>query len=476
MHSGIAIDNLNPAYVESFPALRGSRQPLDCGAVDAAPASTHRLGFALFILVNAVLFVRPAEIVPGWENLPIYEILILGCLLASLPVVLPKLAWSSLRENPITVCVLGLLVAVFVSNAAHGDLWSARMGAMEFSKVVIYYLLLVGLIDSPARLRTFLLVIAGFIFCTAILSLLNHHGTIDLPSLSELREGYGEDSVTGETHYIYRLRAMGIFNDPNDFALILNTAIFIALHWVLMQKRWLLKLAWALPIALLVYALTLTQSRGGFLSLLAGLVVLLFLHIRWKRAIFVCALLLPAMLLAFGGRLTNIDVENSNDTAQGRVLLWRDSLELFHHVPLFGIGQGNLADEIGHVAHNSYVHGYAEMGFFGGTFFVGAFYLAATAIGKLRPVALPWLPDDLRSLRLCLLPVLASYMMGLHSLSRTYGNATYMIFGLLAAFMTLVAAAGIQTPTLNPRLARRVVVASVGCVLYFEVFVRVFAH
>ena len=37
---------------------------------------------------------------------------------------------------------------------------------------------------------------------------------------------------------------------------------------------------------------------------------------------------------------------------------------------MFGIGESRFHEEIHKVAHNSYVHAYAEMGFFGGTVFL----------------------------------------------------------------------------------------------------------
>jgi hypothetical protein len=437
------------------------------------------MGFGLFILVNATLFIRPAEIVSGWEGVPIYQILILGCLLASLPVVLPQLTWESLRRNPITLCVIGLLVAVILSHLSHGDLYSARMGAAEFGKVLIYYLLLVGLVDSPARLRLFLLITAGFILCTAILSLLNHHGFIDISSLKDLQQFEGVDTAAdpdGDPTYTVRLRAMGIFNDPNDFCLILNVAIFICLHWILENKSWLLKVAWVLPIGILTYALILTQSRGGFLSLLAGLLVLMFTRVSRKRAILICAVLFPAMLVAFGGRLTNIDVENSNDSAQGRILLWRDSIVEFHGSPVFGIGQGNLPDAIGLVAHNSYIHCYAELGFFGGTLFLGAFFLAVTGVRGLATVETSEFADDLQWLRRCLIPILAAYMAGIYSLSRPYGNATYLVLGIAAAFLSFAIPAVANIPQFGIRQLRILVAVSVACILYFEVFIRALAR
>ena len=53
--------------------------------------------------------------------------------------------------------------------------------------------------------------------------------------------------------------------------------------------------------------------------------------------------------------------------------------------PLFGIGYTEYAEEIGQVAHNSYVHAFTELGLFGGTLFVSAFYLAFVGVWRLTP-------------------------------------------------------------------------------------------
>lgn len=445
--------------------------------VVAGATSRCPIGYGLFILLNAVLFVRPAEIVPDWDGLPIYQCIIIACLIASWPVILPQLTWSSLKKNPITLCVLGLLPAIILSHLSHGDTFYARQGGTEFSKVILYYLLLVGLIDSPTRLRSFLLIITGFVLVTAILSLMTHFGLIHIEALEDLLEGYNDDlPPEAQVGVIVRIRAMGIFNDPNDFCLILNAAAFICLHFLLGQRGWLFRFLWALPIALSLYGVALTQSRGGFLATLAGALVMVFSRLPWKRAVWIAALLLPGMLVLFAGRSTNIDVNDEGDTAQGRILLWRDSMVVFHHNRYFGLGENMIVDEIGHVSHNSYVQAYAELGFLGGTFFAGAFYLSVLGVGRLRPRKAPGLDPQLVSLRLCLLPVLAEYMMGMYSLSRNYVNTTYLMLGVVGAYLALADASGFDVPIMNRRLVRNVVLASIGCVLYFEVFVRTMAH
>src|SRR5438046_1928435 len=95
-------------------------------AVVAAPrqqqtrtAPKYAAGFALFLLVNAVLFIRPAELIPELGDLPFYELTIIACLAASSLGVVGQLSPRSLPTQPITVCVVGMLAAIVLSHLAN---------------------------------------------------------------------------------------------------------------------------------------------------------------------------------------------------------------------------------------------------------------------------------------------------------------------------------------------------------------------
>jgi len=85
-------------YPQPVAPVRG---PSHGGASTAAPK--YRLGFVLFLLVNAALFMRPTEIFPEHLYTQSYLILILACLAVSFPLVWNQLASSSLVTQPVTV-------------------------------------------------------------------------------------------------------------------------------------------------------------------------------------------------------------------------------------------------------------------------------------------------------------------------------------------------------------------------------------
>jgi O-antigen ligase len=88
----------------------------------------HGLGFFLFLLVNAALFVRPADVVPALVGVEIYQYLILACFAVSFPAVLARLAPASLEKNPNDVCVLIVTALVLVV----GRLADRRAGSLRW--------------------------------------------------------------------------------------------------------------------------------------------------------------------------------------------------------------------------------------------------------------------------------------------------------------------------------------------------------
>jgi len=443
--------------------------------IDIPRRSRCKLGFGLFLLLNGVLFIRPGEVVPALVGLPIYEVVIVGCLLASLPAIAERLRWSELSKNLAVVCTLGMLPAVVLSFLTHGNLYDARMSAIEFGKVILYYLLLIGLIDSWWRFRIFLLFILGYITATAVLALLSYHGAINIAALTPYMYPTG-DAESGDGGMLVRLQASGIFGDPNDFSLILVSGLLLCTHLLIESNRLLRRACWFLPVPVLGYAFFLTRSRGGLLALLAGLLTLTLTRFGWRKTLPIWAVLLPTLLIVFGGRQTSIDLSDTSDTAQGRIQIWRDCLVLLHHDPLRGLGYGMLFEETGRPAHNSFVHCFCELGLIGGTLFTGAFYVSISAIGNLRPRGASRHSSEGAYWRQPTLAVAVAYAIGLCSLSRPYGVPTYLILGLCATYLGL-AQASRTASILNVRGSSlgRVAIAGAACLLFFEVFVRVFA-
>src|SRR5437879_8317318 len=137
----------NPGYPQPTVAVGNAAPP---GATRSTPG--YVLGFMLFILVNAALFMRPTEMFPDYFYSQTYLVLILSCFLVSIPSVWKQLPARALTAQPISLCVLVLTLAIVLSHLTSFKIEDAFISGWEFAKIALYYLLFIGLINTPSRL------------------------------------------------------------------------------------------------------------------------------------------------------------------------------------------------------------------------------------------------------------------------------------------------------------------------------------
>lgn len=430
------------------------------------------MDFFLFVLVNAALFIRPGEIAPGLAGVPIYQALILACLIVSLPRIWAQWSRRPLAERPITAAMLLLLVAVVMSHVAHGDIGLAQWYGLDFARVVLYYILFVAVTGTPARLRGLLTWLLVFIVAIATLALCQYHNLVDLPALRPL-ERFDESSESDEGVYILQLVGTGIFNDPNDFALLLAFGCLISL-WLAADRGFgLPRVAWSIPLGVLGYAILLTQSRGGLLALAAGVMTWMASLVRARWVFIAVGVAGPLSLPLLGGRLARMSIES--ETAQQRIHLWYDALEEFRGAPIFGIGTNTLEDRIGLVAHNSFVQAFAEMGLLGGMTFIAAFVMALLILRPQGRRDVLVLDDQLSRMRPYLLASVVTFSTGLYSLTRCYVISTYLPLALAESFqLNAVRSPSDAGLRLNPRLLAMLGGVGLASLVAIWLFVRVF--
>jgi hypothetical protein len=440
-----------------------------CAPVPEA-AGAGGAGFALLILVTGVLFTRPAEIISNLAGLPIYEVTIACCLAVSFPAILRQLAPRLLPAQPMTICVLGVLLATGLSFLAGGSLWGLRTAGVEFFKVVLYYLLVIVNITTVDRLRKFTSWLVVFLAVMTVLAVLTYHETIDMPTMEPVRE-IDVNKLTGEKTVRTRICASGIYNNPNALSRILVVGLAICAYRITDPRSGVLRLVWLAPIGLFGYAIHLSQSRGGLIALMVGMVSLFLGRYGWRKTIALAAVLLPAVFLLFAGRQTNMDTEGG--TGQERIRIWSLGLDLFERSPVFGVGKDQYEEHVGICAHNSYVHCYTELGFFGATFFTGAFYVAITTLFRMKRDELKILEPELRRFRPYLLAAVAGYAAGMMSISDSYHLGTYALLGLVAVFHRLVSPyAEFHIPRFDGRLAARLVAVNAIVFVALYLFIR----
>lgn len=466
--------------------------------------------FFLFLLANAMLFIRPSELIPDLAAVEIYRWFILACLAVSLPAVVQQMALRFPGVPPIVTCVVLLLPAVFLSGLFHGNFELIQETVSEFAKVLIYFLLMVALVTDTARLRSFLRWIGICSAAVTLVAVMRYHADVAAPPAAAPPVAKDEakkkgamngtfvvdevrDPKTGEITKVNRMCGTGIFNDPNDLALVLITAVPMCLCWLTDPTKKMTRPLWLGLLLFFGYALMLTHSRGGFLALLAGLGTLFFLKFGSKKTILLGLMFLPVLFIVFAGRMTSISTDEG--TGQTRIQLWSDGLYIFRMSPLFGIGMDNYTQFSSHVAHHSFIHCFTELGLIGGTLFLGAFYFALKGMYDLRERQSPsaseepadstrWrsgsdMPVDpeLRRLHPFLTATLVAYTIGICFLSRSYVVPTYMMLGMAVVYMRLrVKEAPVALPALNVFAWPRLAGISFGFLAASYVFVRMFVN
>jgi len=417
--------------------------------------------YALFLLVTAIMIIRPTDFVPGLEGANLYLIAIVPCILLSWHKVMPQLTTEGLRERPVLVFGIGILSISLVSNLLHGHFQVGFDFATEFLKMLMFYLLMLGHIDSPARLRRFLGFLVGVILIPIILAVLNYHGYMHIPAFRVISEG---DDVR-------RLCGTGVFNDPNDVCEILDSGMLLCLCGLLDRGGGLTRVLWLAPLALFGHALNLTHSRGGFLGAVVGLTVLFRSRFRGTKSLVVAGAALAVMFVLFGGRQTTLST--SEGTSQSRIQLWDQGFELFLRSPLIGIGIGQFVENMDHVAHNAFVQTYTELGFLGGTLLFGQYLWGLKNMTKLgsRQVTVP--DPEVRRVRPFLLASLASYATSEMSLTNPFCVVTYAMFGLATVCIRLAdPSPPLPDLLLNRALIRRTIVFSGLFLVALYVFTR----
>ena len=185
-----------------------------------------------------------------------------------------------------------------------------------------------------------------------------------------------------------------------------------------------------------VYALTLTYSRGGLLGLITSVLIYLYGRFGWQDDAPRGAD--PAGDARDGRRATGQFLRQrrhgpAEDPALGGGPDAPEALPHLRH------RLGTLSRGVRAEAHNSFVHGFVELGFAGGANVPrGLLLRPGGALRKLAPArGVEVLDPELQRLRPYLMGMIGGYAVGILTISRCYIVPTYMVLGLATAYLGL---------------------------------------
>jgi O-antigen ligase len=291
-----------------------------------------------------------------------------------------------------------------------GVLPNANLAFQDTAKLAILVFLLLNLIRTPQEFRIFVNVL---LLCTCYLAFY---------SIKLYLSGMGFNE-----HGLERSITTGIFGDPNDLAMTIIPGLALSLFGVIKARGLARYLNLGLT-ALMLWAIFLTSSRGGMLSLLTVVIGSCLLYLKNKRVAVIIAVIAAMGLLAIGSGSRMINFDSSEDSADARFGFWDNGLSLLTASPLFGVGYQKFADNNnGRAAHNTFVQCFAELGLPGYFFWMGCIYYAFRryrnrAENETAVAVLKYLP-------VCRLAITA-YLVGAFWLSRAFIPITFLIFTL----------------------------------------------
>lgn len=340
----------------------------------------------------------------------------LGILLIA-TALLPSKARLSDTHKTVMALIFGLLcISVLVYIARFGSILAA--------------------LSEPVRIASLLAV-----FVLARRYALSYHerslrmlGVVSIPAAVFLLIG----SFSGVSIFLSSgERAVGTFSHPNSAAAFFSMTALVGVGVAITKKD----KGWWLLAGVSLAALLMTQSLGGLLSWVVGVIIFILLRSEIKPIRKVSLLvLLTATSVAVSmssnistrlEELNDLDISGSLSTGQSsnslewRLINWNAYLEIFATAPLLGTGSGSTYGEImplGGPPHSLFIEFLVEYGLLGaGTFLV----LLILAVAYLvRRLALGWTAGIILAL-ICLMIVNGSE-------SNLFGYTAAMYYAALA--------------------------------------------
>lgn len=183
---------------------------------------------------------------------------------------------------------------------------------LKFLAVILLWYT-VRLLDA-GRKNVFLLLLAGTGLSEAFLILLQHWGMVE------------------SRHLLFNFT--GSFPNPGPAAGFIACALCVSLHFFYQSYRKVVKIILIAGMWVMGYALLLTDSRAGWIAAFCGCTYLMWRPANKKKTAFKVI----TLIILLGGTL--FLYQHKKASADGRLFIWQNSIEMLKDKPLFGQGIG----------------------------------------------------------------------------------------------------------------------------------------
>jgi O-Antigen ligase len=404
------------------------------------------MSFALFVVYLLVVFVRPSEQFADLREWPIFEVAsILALVGAALAVLMgSRPALRAVQLPLIAALVIWMAFTVGLSPLRSVEGFEKVLGFVK-GPVTAFMLVLLN-VTTVRRVRA----IAFFLTIPAVFLSVKTISDYKRIAAEVARSASGDFQTPGadaewdssepeQARYHFdpgqefRVMNSGLFGDPNDLALTL----IAILPFTIIQRRsgaYLRNVLFVwLPVAVILYGIYATKSRGGVLAL-AAVIGLLVRH-RLGNTLSVATTGVMVVLLLgagfVGSRSMSID-----RSASGRIEMWSAGLISFKQSPVWGIGFSNFDAVNEKAAHSSYVECFAELGIVGYVLWLALLLLTLDDL-RLIHASTNEEAAELRKWARAIQVSLIGFLVGSIFLSRAYDVQMFILIALGTAIAEL---------------------------------------
>ena len=321
----------------------------------------HGLTFVCLFIFSVVLFIRPYETIPafsGFKTMAFYTgIVTLVVYFVSQLAIEGNLTARPKEVNMVLLFGLAALISIpFAIDPS--EAWAAFIDLLI--KTIVIFIVLVNVLRTELRVKLLIWLVLAVSIYLSINVIKDYQAGI-------FKLGMAETNTQRVAGAIKNL-----FDNSNDLALHLVTMIPISSALALEKKNPLRKIVFFGIALLMIAAVIITFSRGGFLGLVAMTLVMARKFGRRNKTASIGALVLGVIFFlvvapgSYSGRLSTIFDSASDITGSSsqRTEIFKRSVVVALRYPIFGVGLANFHhksfQELG--THNAYTQVAAETG------------------------------------------------------------------------------------------------------------------
>jgi O-antigen ligase len=325
------------------------------------PKRGHSLTFACLFVFSIILYFRPYEMVPAlssFKTMAFYSGIITLVVYFATQLSLEGNLTARPREvNMVLLMALAALLSIPLAIDP-GEAWGEFVDLAI--KTFLIFIVLANVLRTELRVKL-------LFWLVLIVSIYLSINVIRDYQAGVFKIGMAETNTQRVAGAI-----KGIFENSNELALHLVTIIPISIALALEKKNPLRKIVFFGITLLMMSAVIITFSRGGFLGLIAVALVLVRKLGRKNKTTAIGALVLGVIFFlvvapgSYSGRLATIFDSASDITGSSsqRTQVLKRSILVAIRYPIFGVGLGNFHhksfQELG--THNAYTQVAAETG------------------------------------------------------------------------------------------------------------------